>query len=175
MATTEAEIDQLVDDLVTAFPPATTDPEVFLGEQFDRGLAFVHFATGEGGLGGTPADQLYAMRKLSKLGAPSAMGRNVIGYGMVAPTIAIHGTPEQKHRYLRPLFTGEEIDIASAGLPLRLMTNDSVYDYEKSNLPAGVWPPTGWYADWVSGMDVFDVPREQSPIEMRWLVYTKTS
>ena len=73
------------------------------------------------------------------------------------------------------LFTGEEIDIASAGLPLRLMTNDSVYDYEKSNLPAGVWPPTGWYADWVSGMDVFDVPREQSPIEMRWLVYTKTS
>ena len=109
MATTEAEIDQLVDDLVTAFPPATTDPEVFLGEQFDRGLAFVHFATGEGGLGGTPADQLYAMRKLSKLGAPSAMGRNVIGYGMVAPTIAIHGTPEQKHRYLRPLFTGEEV------------------------------------------------------------------
>ncbi|MDA2895134.1 class I SAM-dependent methyltransferase [Mycolicibacterium sp. BiH015] len=73
------------------------------------------------------------------------------------------------------LFTGEEIDGAAAGLPLRLMTNDSVYDYEKANLPAGVWPPTGWYADWVSGLDVFDLPREQSPIEMRWLVYQKTS
>lgn len=73
------------------------------------------------------------------------------------------------------IFTGEEIDGASAGLPLRLKTNDSVFDYEKENLPAGVWPPTGWYADWVSGLDIFDVPREQSPVEMRWLVYQKTS
>lgn len=73
------------------------------------------------------------------------------------------------------IFTGEEIDTASAGLPLRLMTNDSVYDYEKANLPTGHWPPTGWYADWVSGLDIFDVPREQSPVEMRWLVYQKTS
>ncbi|PRC46642.1 SAM-dependent methyltransferase, partial [Mycobacterium sp. ITM-2017-0098] len=72
------------------------------------------------------------------------------------------------------MFTGEEIDTASAGLPLRLMTNDSVYEYEKANLPDGVWPPTGWYADWVSGMDVFAVPRENSPIEMRWLVYQRT-
>ena len=30
---------------------------------------------------------------------------NPIGYGMCAPTIATHGTPEQKARYLRPLFT----------------------------------------------------------------------
>ena len=37
------------------------------------------------------------------------MGRNVIGYGMVAPTIVIHGTDEQKERFLRPLFTGEEV------------------------------------------------------------------
>ncbi|MFB1295580.1 class I SAM-dependent methyltransferase [Mycobacterium sp. pW049] len=72
------------------------------------------------------------------------------------------------------IFTGEEIDIAAAGLPLRLQTNDSVYEYEKANLPAGVWPPTGWYAEWVSGQDIFDVPREQSPVEMRWLVYQKT-
>lgn len=71
------------------------------------------------------------------------------------------------------LFTGEEIDGAAAGLPLRLMKNDSVYDYEKANLPAGEWPPTGWYADWVSGLDVFALPRERSPIEMRWLVYRK--
>ena len=28
---------------------------------------------------------------------------------MAAPTIAVHGTPEQRIRYLRPLFTGEEI------------------------------------------------------------------
>ncbi|BBY73407.1 hypothetical protein MPRF_03060 [Mycolicibacterium parafortuitum] len=73
------------------------------------------------------------------------------------------------------IFTGEEIDTASAGLPLRLMTNDSVYDFEKENLPAGAWPHTGWYAEWVSGQDLFDLPREQCPVEMRWLVYQKTA
>jgi hypothetical protein len=49
-----------------------------------------------------------------------------------------------------------------------------VYDYEKAHLPEGAWPPTSWYADWVSGLDVFDLPREECPIEMRWLVYQKT-
>ena len=109
MATTEAQLDALIDDLVTAFPPATSDPVSFLGEQFDRGLAWVHFPVGSGGLGGSPADQLYALRRISKLGAPSAIMRNVIGYGMVAPTVVAHGTDEQRSRYLRPLFTGEEI------------------------------------------------------------------
>ncbi|WP_349269786.1 tRNA 5-carboxymethoxyuridine methyltransferase [Mycolicibacterium parafortuitum] len=72
------------------------------------------------------------------------------------------------------IFFGDEIDTAAAGLPLRLMTNDSVYEFEKANLAPGDWPHTGWYAEWVSGQDIFDVPREQSPVEMRWLVYQKT-
>ena len=109
MATTQAQLDELIDDLVTAFPPATTDPVTFLGEQFDRGLAWVHFPVGAGGLGGSPADQLHALRTISKFSAPSAVIRNVIGYGMVAPTIVAHGTDEQRRRYLRPLFTGEEV------------------------------------------------------------------
>jgi alkylation response protein AidB-like acyl-CoA dehydrogenase len=109
MPTSTAEIDQLIDELVAKFPPSTTDPVTFLGEQFDRGLAWVTFPKGEGGLGGSPTDQLYALRRISKLGAPSALGRNVIGYGMVAPTIVAHGTDWQRGRFLRPLFTGEEI------------------------------------------------------------------
>ncbi len=109
MAETDADLDELIDDLVAAYPPDSTDPVKFLGEQFDRGLAWVHFPLGCGGLGLTPADQLYVMRRLSKLGASNAAFRNVIGYGMVAPTIVIHGTEEQKSRFLRPLFTGEEI------------------------------------------------------------------
>ncbi|WP_264033329.1 hypothetical protein [Mycobacterium riyadhense] len=27
---------------------------------------------------------------------------------------------------------------------------------------------------WCTGLDVFDVQREECPIEMRWLVYRKT-
>ncbi len=109
MASSEEVLDELIDDLVTAYPPKTTDPVTFLGQQFDRGLAWVNFPEGEGGLGLPPADQLYAMRRLGSLGAPSSIARNIIGNGMVAPTLIVHGTEEQKQRFLRPLFTGEEI------------------------------------------------------------------
>ena len=109
MPTSDAEIQILIDELIAAFPPATTDPVVFLGEQFDCGLAWAHFPVGHGGLGGNPSHHRDVLRRLSKVGAPSANARNVIGYGMVAPTIAEHGTEWQKERFLRPLFTGEEI------------------------------------------------------------------
>lgn len=72
------------------------------------------------------------------------------------------------------IFTRPEMSAATAGLPLELVADDSVYDYEKAHLPPGAWPPTSWYANWVSGLDVFPVEREMSPIPMRWLVFQKT-
>jgi len=102
-------VDELVDGLLEDCPPADTPPEKFLGEQFDRGLAWVHFPPDCGGLGLGPKEQQRAQARLAAAGAPSAGVRNPIGYGMCAPTIATHGTPEQKARYLRPLFTNEEI------------------------------------------------------------------
>jgi precorrin-6B methylase 2 len=72
------------------------------------------------------------------------------------------------------MFTRDEMSTAAAELPLELLSDDSAHDYEKENLPEGAWPPTGWYAQWASGLDVFDVERENSPIELRWLVYRKT-
>nr|WP_319435724.1 class I SAM-dependent methyltransferase [Mycobacterium sp. RTGN5] len=71
------------------------------------------------------------------------------------------------------IFTQAQMTDALAGFPLALVSDESVYDYEQAHLPAESWPPTSWYADWVSGMDVFDVPRSDRPIEMRWLVYEK--
>ncbi len=71
------------------------------------------------------------------------------------------------------IFTRDEMARAAELLPLELVADDSVYEYEKTHLPDGAWPPNGWYADWVSGLDVFDVERAASPIEMRWLVYQK--
>src|SRR5437763_1285518 len=47
--------------------------------------------------------------KLVAAGAPVPYARNPIGHGMCAPTIVVHGSDEQKRRYLRPLFTSEEI------------------------------------------------------------------
>jgi alkylation response protein AidB-like acyl-CoA dehydrogenase len=104
-----ANVDTLVDGLLADCPPATTPVERFLGAQYDRGLAWVHFATDCGGLGLTPKDQQRVQQRLHAGRAPAPGVRNPIGYGMCAPTIATHGTPEQKERYLRPLFTNEEI------------------------------------------------------------------
>jgi SAM-dependent methyltransferase len=72
------------------------------------------------------------------------------------------------------IFTRHEVAAAAAGLPLELVADDSVHDYEKTHLPDGAWPPTSWYPNWVCGLDVFTIEREMSPIEMRWLVFKKT-
>jgi SAM-dependent methyltransferase len=71
------------------------------------------------------------------------------------------------------IFTWQEIASAVDQLPLELVADDSAYEYEKAHLPDGAWPPTAWFADWASGLDVFDVTRGESPIELRWLVYQK--
>jgi len=104
-----AMVDREVEDLLAQFPPASTDPTVFLGAQFDRGLAWVHFPRNCGGLGVSPSLQGRVLTALREAGAPSGGWANPIGHGMVAPTIAVHGTDQQKARYLRPLFTNEEI------------------------------------------------------------------
>jgi alkylation response protein AidB-like acyl-CoA dehydrogenase len=98
-----------VDELVALHPPATTDPNAFLGAQFDAGLAFVHFPPGYGGLGLSRKLQPAIFERLRSAGAPFPAARNAIGYGMAAPTIVTLGTEAQKSRYLRPLFTCEEI------------------------------------------------------------------
>ncbi|WP_442791307.1 class I SAM-dependent methyltransferase [Mycobacterium sp. Aquia_216] len=71
------------------------------------------------------------------------------------------------------IFTRDEVNEAAAGLSLELISDDSAYEYEKAHLPEGAWPPTTWFDGWASGLDVFDVAREDSPIELRWLVYRK--
>jgi alkylation response protein AidB-like acyl-CoA dehydrogenase len=86
-----------------------SDDRAFLGRQFDLGLGWVHFRSGEGGVGASPAEQHPVDRAVVTAGRPLAFHLNPLGVGMVAPTIHDHGTPEQRRRYLRPLFTGAEI------------------------------------------------------------------
>jgi alkylation response protein AidB-like acyl-CoA dehydrogenase len=102
-------IEQQVDQLLAEHPPADTKPADFLGAHFDAGLAWVQFPEGFGGLGASPSLQRTIDDRLKAAGAPSPFPRNPIGFGMGAPTVVTHGSDEQKARYLRPLFTGEEI------------------------------------------------------------------
>lgn len=105
----EQQVLDLVEQLLTEFPPASTDPVTFLGEQFDRGLAWVHFEVGHGGLGLNPKLQKLVNERIYAAGGPNPVARNPIGHGMTGPTVAVWGSEEQKSRYLRPLFTGEEV------------------------------------------------------------------
>lgn len=72
------------------------------------------------------------------------------------------------------VFTRADVEEATAGLPLTLVEDTSVYDYEHEHLPPESWPPTGWYEGWVLGRDVFGLDRPSTPMEMRWLVYRKS-
>ena len=82
----------------------------FLQARFDAGLAWVHYPAGLGGQG-LPRDlQPGVDAEFAAAGAPTNRPeRNGIGLGMAAPTILAFGSPEQQQRWLRPLWTGEEI------------------------------------------------------------------
>jgi alkylation response protein AidB-like acyl-CoA dehydrogenase len=110
-ATATAEgIRQRVAALLAAHDPARTPKLDFLRARFDAGLAWVHFPPGLGGLGAPRDLQAVADRALAEAGAPSNDPNRIgIGLGMAAPTILAHGTDAQRRRFLRPLWTGEEV------------------------------------------------------------------
>jgi alkylation response protein AidB-like acyl-CoA dehydrogenase len=99
-----------VERLLSAYPPETTDRLDFLRARFDAGLAWVHYPDGLGGLGLPRGFQQYVDQLLADAGAPDNEPRRIgIGLGMAAPTIWAFGTDEQRQRFLRPLWTGEEV------------------------------------------------------------------
>jgi alkylation response protein AidB-like acyl-CoA dehydrogenase len=82
----------------------------FLRARFDAGLAWVHYPVGLGGLDAPRALQRVVDDAFADAGAPDNEPRRIgIGLGMAAPTILRHGTDEQRRRFLRPLWTGEEV------------------------------------------------------------------
>lgn len=111
MTTAEAaDLDGRLRALLEQHDPATTEPRIFLGAQYDSGLAWVHLAPGFGGLGLPRSAQQRVDAVLAAAGAPvGGTPQNFIGMGMAAPTIAAFGTDEQKRKFLRPLFTGEHV------------------------------------------------------------------
>ena len=104
------DLDARIQALLDEHDPATTEPREFLGAQYDAGLAWVHLPLGFGGLDLPRTAQDQVIARLAAAGAPvGGTPKNYIGMGMAAPTIAAFGTDEQKRKFLRPLFTGEQI------------------------------------------------------------------
>jgi len=104
-ASTRALLDEIHPD------DESVTSSAFRGAQFDRGLAWVSYPEGLGGLGLAPKMQAIVDDELRKNAKTfyTGYGTNPIGIGMGAPTVLTYGSEEQKKRLLRPIFTGEEI------------------------------------------------------------------
>ncbi len=104
----QQKVDAALDTLLAEHDPSTEGYEEFRGHQFDAGLAWVQFPEGHGGLGVAPQQQRHVNRRLNTAGAPpTAMTQFFMA--LAGPTIVTHGDDGVKERFLRPMFTGEEL------------------------------------------------------------------
>jgi alkylation response protein AidB-like acyl-CoA dehydrogenase len=104
---TDADVRERVDRLLADH--ADDDKTTFLGAQFDAGLARMDYPVGLGGLDASPKLQEIVDDALEPAGRRYPWIRNPMGIGMCGPTIVARGTREQQERFLRPIFTAEEI------------------------------------------------------------------
>ena len=182
----EADVTERCRALLASNDPAKVSATEFLGAQFDAGLAWVHFPEGHGGLGLAPKLQNTVNRLLADGGAPSPYYRNPIGYGMGAPTVVSHGSEAQKERYLRPLFTGEEVwcqlfSEPGAGSDVAGLSSRAVRDGDEWIVNGQkVWTTLAHLAKWGmlvarsdpdqpkhKGLTYFVVDMEQEGVEVR--------
>jgi alkylation response protein AidB-like acyl-CoA dehydrogenase len=149
----QTKVDAAVDALLESADPHG-DAVAFLNAQYDAGLAWVSFPAGLGGLAVSPQWQKHVNTRLAAAGAPSGFARNPLGYGMGGPTVLAHGTREQQERFLRPLFTGEEVwcqlfsepgagsDLANVSTRAKKSDDEWIVDGQK------VWTSWGHVARW---------------------------
>jgi len=103
-----AQLEELLELLLTENDPHGARSD-FMGTQFDLGLAWVAFPEGAGGLGLAPALQGIVDDRLDAATPHRPRTFDVLGHGMGAPMLIEHGTPDQRDRWLRPMFTGDEV------------------------------------------------------------------
>lgn len=138
-------------------PPDPADPaadRAFREARFDAGLAIVELPVGLGGRGLDPSLQPEVEQRFAEAGVADHIARNVIGLGMAVPTIAAHGTDEQRRRFLRPCFSGEEIwcqlfSEPGAGSDLAALSTRAVRDGDDFVVDGQkIWTSLGHVASW---------------------------
>ena len=119
---------------------------------YDAGLIGCDYPKECGGGGRTDCQRI-ANDELQSARAPHLP--NIIGLGMAAPTILNHGTPEQKERFMKRLFSAEDIwcqgfsepgagsDLASVQTRARREGDTWIINGHK------VWTSLAQFADWM--------------------------
>ncbi len=119
---------------------------------YEGGWAGISWPKEYGGRGASLMQQVLFWQEMARAGAPPMA--NVLGLGLIGPTIIAFGTEAQKRRYLRKILSAEEIwcqgfsepnagsDLAGLQTEARLDGGQYIVNGQK------VWTSYGWAADW---------------------------
>jgi alkylation response protein AidB-like acyl-CoA dehydrogenase len=119
---------------------------------YEAGWAGISWPKEYGGRGASLMEQVIFWQEMAQAGAPPMA--NVLGLGIIGPTIIAFGTQAQKERFLKKILSAEEIwcqgfsepnagsDLASLQTEARLDGGHYIVNGQK------VWTSYGWAADW---------------------------
>jgi alkylation response protein AidB-like acyl-CoA dehydrogenase len=118
----------------------------------DEGWACITWPAEYGGRGGTPAQAAVFAEESARVGAFGATF--AVGISMAGPTIIVHGTDEQKERFLPPMLRGDEVwcqlfSEPGAGSDLAGLSTRAVRDGDEWVVDGQkVWTSGAHFSDW---------------------------
>lgn len=119
---------------------------------YDGGWAGVSWPKEYGGRGATLMQQALFWEEMARASAPPLA--NVLGVGLVGPTLIAFGTAAQKERFLSKILSAEEIwcqgfSEPNAGSDLAAVSAEAILDDDHYIVNGQkVWNSYGWAADW---------------------------
>ncbi len=143
------------DDITGNDPEAKAAAEEWSAALAEHGWGAAHWPKEYGGGGLSTLEQFILKQEMATLQAPSVGG---MGLSLLGPTVLIHGTPEQKKKFLPGTLTGEILwaqgfSEPGAGSDLASLTTRAVRDGDEYVVNGQkMWTSTAHKSNWIFGM-----------------------